>query len=145
LELVFEVAHDDVQLESQDENAQEISLVVVLHPCFLEHDDVHDIFDDDIVVTNRERFPSPLPQPTNTQTSSQINNSELQITTTYVHMMIQRCILRRTNIFSQFRLVQHLVRIKRYTITRKPGMIWNYGKEFENMIKGLRTRDLHKS
>jgi hypothetical protein len=69
-------------LESQ---AHEISLVLVLHPSFVEHDDVHDISDTDIFVTNRERSPSALPQLTATQTAVQIDNSEVQTATTSVH------------------------------------------------------------
>ncbi|KEH40732.1 hypothetical protein MTR_1g033920 [Medicago truncatula] len=39
-----------LQLESQDDNAQEISFVAISHPSFLEHDNVHEISDADIVI-----------------------------------------------------------------------------------------------
>ena len=52
---------------------------------FVEHDDVHDISNDDIVVTNRKRSPSPLPRLIDTQTKAQLNNSEVETATTSVH------------------------------------------------------------
>jgi len=43
---------------------------------FVENDNVHEISDADIVVTNRDRSPSPLPHLIDTQIATQIDNSE---------------------------------------------------------------------
>jgi hypothetical protein len=41
---------EQLQVESQDEKAQEISLVAAPHPSFVEHDNVYDIFVAAIIV-----------------------------------------------------------------------------------------------
>jgi len=76
----------DLVLQEEMDSMQDLLLKSAsAEVSFVEHDDVHDIYDVDIVVSDRERSPSSLPQLIDTQTAAQIDKSEVQTTLVYVH------------------------------------------------------------
>ena len=73
---------------------------------------MHDISEVDIVVTDRERSPSPLPQLIDAQITAQIDNSEGQTTTTTFVYDDTEVKIAKDQYIQAVQLVQHLVSIK---------------------------------
>jgi len=97
---------------------------------------VHDISEVDIVVTDRERSPSPLPQLIDAQITAQIDNSEGQTTTTTFVYDDTEVKIAKDQYIQAVQLVQHLVSIKGSQEQEHPTWLelWARIREYDQRI-----------